>query len=49
MLGGGEPRQKKWDNCNSIINKIHYKNKNKGAHTPSGKVSLSMDAIFHAH
>ena len=25
-LGGGGQRGKKWDNCNSIINKIYFKN-----------------------
>ena len=26
MLGGGGQREKNWDNCNSMINKIFFKN-----------------------
>ena len=29
VQGGGEQGKKKWDNCNSIINKIYFKNKEK--------------------
>ena len=29
VQGKGDKGKKKWDNCNSIINKIYLKNKNK--------------------
>ena len=31
MQGRGEKGEKKWDNCNSIINKIYLKMKKKGS------------------
>ena len=36
------PKGGKWDNCNSIINKIHLKNKNKN-------VFVTLDTYYRLH